>query len=102
MTLYLHFLLISLDYLCSSVLLTYPDISHFYINSVKVLLTFDNAFYKAFNGAKGKNGTEYMNQVIALLRNAFKDKSMTTKLGTSVNIIGEAKRYDGTFYDSHL
>ena len=43
-----------------------------------------------------------MSQVIALVKNAYKDNSLTTRLGTGVNIIGEAKRYDGTFEKASL
>jgi hypothetical protein len=74
----------------------------FYVNSIKVLFTFDNAFYNGFNGEKGQTGTEYMNQVIALVRNAYKDNSLTNRIKTEVNIIGEAKRYHGTFTDASL
>jgi hypothetical protein len=74
----------------------------FYINSIKVLFTFDNAFYNGFNGKKSQTGTEYMNQVIALVKNAYKDNSLTKRIETGVNIIGEAKRYDGTFTPESL
>ena len=74
----------------------------FYINSVKILFTFDNAFYNEFNGKKGQSGTEYMKQVMALVNSAYKDKSLVNRLGTHVNIIGEARRYDGKFTRASL
>ena len=43
-----------------------------------------------------------MNQVIALVKNAYTDKSLVERIGTTVNIIGEAKRYEGTFTDADL
>jgi len=64
---------------------------------VKVLFHFDNGFYKAFDRAKGISGEEYMNQVIALVKNAYRDNSLADRIGTNVNIIGEARRYYGTF-----
>jgi len=57
---------------------------------VKVLFTFDEAFTKAF-------GTEGRNQVMALVKNAYKDNALTKRIGTSVNIIPTAKTYSGTF-----
>ena len=50
---------------------------------MKVLFTFDNGFNSAF-------GTEGGKQVMALVKNAFKDNSLKKKIGTSVNIIGTA------------
>ena len=43
-----------------------------------------------------------MNQVIALTKNAFTDNSLVNRIGTKVNIIGEAKRFDGIFKDKDL
>ena len=60
-----------------------------------VLFTFDKGFNSAF-GAEGGN------QVMALVKNAFKDNSLTKNIGTSVNIIGTAKTYAGTFAKSDL
>ena len=62
---------------------------------MKVLFTFDKGFISAF-GVEGKN------QVMALVKNAFKESSIVGRIGTSVNIIGTAKTYAGTFTDSEL
>ena len=43
-----------------------------------------------------------MNQVMALVKNSFKDTSLISKIGTKVNIIAEARRYDGTFTKEDL
>ena len=43
-----------------------------------------------------------MNQVIALVKNAYTDNSLVNRIGTKVNIIGEAKRYEGTLTDADL
>ena len=67
----------------------------FFIYSVNVLFTFDKEFRSAF-------GDEGMTQVIALVKNAYKDNSLASKIGTSVNIKGEATTYSGTFTNTDL
>jgi hypothetical protein len=62
---------------------------------VKVKFTFDKGFLSAF-------GDEGMTQVISLVKNAYKDKSLFDKIGTNVNIIGEAAKYEGTFTKNDL
>ena len=68
---------------------------YFYFYSVKVLFTFDKGFISAF-GSEGKN------QVMALVKNAYKDNSLVKRIGTSVNIIPTATTYSGTFTDADL
>ena len=36
-----------------------------------------------------------MDEVIALVKNAYKDKSLKNQLGTIVNIIATKEKYDG-------
>ena len=62
---------------------------------MKVLFTFDKGFISAFGAEGGK-------QVMALVKNAFKDSSIVGRIGTSVNIIPTAKTYSGKFKDSDL
>ena len=62
---------------------------------MKVLFTFDKGFNSAFGVAGG-------NQVMALVKNAYKDNSLKKGIGTSVNIIPTAKTYSGTFIDVDL
>ena len=52
---------------------------------LKVLFVFD----KAFSSAPGfnRNSGDKMSQVISLVRNIFRDKSLKTSLGTTINII---------------
>ena len=71
------------------------EYTFFLICSVKVLFTFDKGFNSAF-GAEGRT------QVMALVKNAFKDSSIVGRIGTSVNIIPTAKTYSGTYTDSDL
>jgi len=73
--------------------------SHYGTNGipVKVLFTFDTKFYKEFNGKDGKSGADYMDQVIALVRNAYRDKSLKTYIGTTVEIVGTKKVHTGAF-----
>ena len=57
--------------------------------------TFDANFYNEFDGKDGKSGDEYMDEVIALVKNAFKDKSLKNQIGTIVNIIATKEKYNG-------
>ena len=62
---------------------------------MRVLFTFDSKFYDDFNGLDGKSGNDYMNEVMALVRNAYRDKSLKNAIGTKVNIIGTTKLHPG-------
>ena len=70
-------------------------LSQLSIHSVRVLFTFDSEFYAAFDGIDGKSGDNYMNEVMALVKNAFRDKSLKNAIGTRVNIIGTKKLHTG-------
>ena len=70
-------------------------LNHLCIHSVRVIFKFDSEFYNAFNGLDGKSGDDYMNEVMALVKNAFRDKSLKNTIGTKINIIGTKKRYPG-------
>ena len=65
------------------------------IHSVRVLFTFDSKFYDDFDGLDGKSGNDYMNEVMALVRNAYRDKSLKNAIGARINIIGTKTRYSG-------
>ena len=67
---------------------------------VNVLFTFDNNFYNDFNGLSGISGDEYMNQVVTLVKNAFLDTTLKSKIGTDVNIVGTTKRHNAVFSSS--
>ena len=70
------------------------------IYSVKVLFTYDKKFYKAFNKKGGKPANAYMNQIIALVRNAFRDKTLKNAIGTRVYISASKKRYRNKLKDN--
>ena len=59
-----------------------------HICSVRVLFVFDNQFKNAFDGEDGKSADEHMEEVIRIIRNAFKDATFKREIGTVVNIIG--------------
>ena len=61
---------------------------------VKILFMFDKKFTRApgFN----KNTQDKMNQIMALVRNSFRDRSLKNSLGTTINIIGTKKKYKKT------
>ena len=63
------------------------------IYSLNVLFTFDKCFTNEFNGKDGKSDDEHMKTVIALVKNAYNDKSLKNNIGTKVNIIGATKKH---------
>jgi len=64
---------------------------------IKVLFTFDTSFYNEFNGKDGKSGQNYMDEVMALVKNAFSDKTLKEYLGTKINLIGTNKKHSSSF-----
>ena len=67
---------------------------YFFCFRVKILFMFDKKFTRApgFN----KNTQDKMNQIMALVRNSFRDRSLKNYLGTTINIIGTKKKYKKT------
>ena len=59
-----------------------------HIHSVRVLFIFDDNFKNAFDGEDGKSADEHMEEVISIVKNAFKDPTLKREIGTVVNIIG--------------
>ena len=59
-----------------------------HIYSVRVLFIFDDHFKNAFDGEDGKSADEHMEEVIRIIKNAFKDPTLKREIGTVVNIIG--------------
>ena len=60
------------------------------IFSVSILFTFDTEFVGAF-------GDRGMEQVIALVKNAYRDKKLKQMIGTTVQITGYKKKHYGAF-----
>ena len=58
-----------------------------HIDSVRVLFTFDDRFKDAFDGEDGKSADEHMEEVMRLVKNAYKDVTLKREIGTVVNII---------------
>jgi len=56
--------------------------------NVRVLFIFDDNFENAFDGEDGKSADEHMEEVIRIVKNAFKDPTLKREIGTVVNIIG--------------
>ena len=69
---------------------------NFNIISIKVVFMYDKKFFKAFHRKGGKSAGTYVKQMMALVRNAFKDKTLKDAIGTTINIKGFMKRYRGT------
>ena len=63
---------------------------------VRVLFTFDTEFIHAFVGQDRKSADEHMEEVISIVKNAYKDETLKRELGTVVNIIAEKKTYRGS------
>ena len=59
-----------------------------HIHSIRVLFIFDDHFENAFDGGDGKSADEHMEEVITIVKNAFKDPTLKREIGTVVNIIG--------------
>jgi len=78
---------------------TIPLGSHFDASGIpiKVLFTFDTSFYNEFNRKDGKSGENYMDEVMALVKNAFSDKTLKGYLGTKINIMGTKTKHSSSF-----
>merc|ERR550539_2008352 len=59
---------------------------------LKVLFTFDSKFVTTFGAAA-------MDKVMALVKNAYKDKNLTKMIGTTIQVTGTKKKYTGFFKD---
>ena len=70
----------------------YVDIFH----SIRVLFTFDNDFYKTFDGEDGKSAEEHMEEVLKHVKYAYQDNTFQREIGTTVNIIANKTTYDGS------
>ena len=55
---------------------------------MKVLFTFDSKFVTTFGDAA-------MDKLIALVKNAYKDKALKKLIGTTVQVTGTKKKYTG-------
>ena len=73
-----------------------PFILNFRLNfRVSVLFTFDSDFRNAFNGQDGKSASEHMDEIISLVKNAYKDITLRREIGTFVDIIAQKTNYTG-------
>ena len=59
---------------------------------MKVLFTFDSKFVTTFGAAA-------MDKVMALVKNAYKDKNLKKMIGTTIQVTGTKKKYTGVFKD---
>ena len=59
---------------------------------MKVLFTFDSKFVTTFGAAA-------MDKVMALVKNAYKDKKLKNMIGTTIQVTGTKKKYTGVFKD---
>ena len=60
---------------------------------MKVLFTFDSKFVTTFGAAA-------MDKIIALVKNAYKDKTLKKLLGTTVQVTGTKRKYSKAFKDT--
>ena len=65
------------------------------IFSVKMLFIFTRKFYEEFDGLDGKSAEEYIQVLIKIVQNSFKDKTMRNEIGTVVQIVADTKIYEG-------
>lgn len=61
--------------------------------SLKVLFIFDSRFTREFEGKDGKTADEHMNEAIAVVRNAFADRTLRNEIGTTINVIAEKRTH---------
>ena len=68
--------------------------NHYGVSGIpfNVMFAFDVRFQEEFRNKDGKTMDEHMETIIALVKWAFLDKSLSKQLGTTVNIIGTKKR----------
>ena len=71
----------------------------FGIFSFNVVFMFDNDFFNEFNNKGGKRAIEYIYQIAALVKNAFKDKTLKDAIGTTINVKSYKTRWHGTLID---
>lgn len=50
---------------------------------VRVLFTFDTEFTSAFDGHDGKSADEHMEEVISIVKNAYKDETLKRRTWNS-------------------
>ena len=62
---------------------------------MKTLFIFTRKFYEEFNGIDGKSAEEYIQELIMIVQNSFKDKTMRNEIGTVVHIVADTKIYEG-------
>ena len=77
-------------------------ITLWYIFRVKVLFTFDSNFQKDFREQDSPPNDDYAEQVIALVKNAYQDKTLKNAIGTTINIDGTFRWYSGSFSKQSL
>ena len=71
----------------------YAIVSYFF--SLKTLFIFTRKFYEEFDGQDGKSAEEHIQEVIKIVQNAYKDKTIKNEVGTVVQIVPGIKIYDG-------
>ena len=64
--------------------------------SFNVVFMFDDDFFNEFNNKGGKSADNYVDQIIALVKNAFKDKTLKNAIGTTINVKSFKTKYNGT------
>ena len=60
------------------------------------MFMYDNQFFNEFNNKGGKSADNYVDQIIALVKNAFKDKTLKNAIGTTINVKSFKTKYNGT------
>ena len=60
-----------------------------------MLFIFGRNFYDEFDGLDGKSAEEHIEEVIKIVQNAYKDKTIKTELGTVIKIVATTKIYEG-------
>ena len=66
---------------------------------IKVHFIFDKRFDDGFNEQDGKSTDEHMEEVVTLVKNIFKDKSLKKELGTTINLIATKRKHEEDLFN---
>ena len=77
-------------------------VTFWYIFRLEVLFTFDDNFRNDFREEVLRPADCYAEQVIALVKNAYRDKTLKNSIGTTINIIGTIRWHNGSFSKQSL
>ena len=70
----------------------------FFQYRIKVHFIFDKKFNDAFHDKKGKSGEQRMDEVMRLVKNIYKDQSLSKELKTTINLVTTKRKHEGELW----